>query len=127
MSDSEIEGTVGLPNIGNSCYFNSTIQCLIGTQDLVDYFSQTATLPNGKTIHKYQIDTMANKTHKNNKTDTKRKLIGSWYNLIGQLWMDHSKLKVANPIPFYNLIGQVAKESNASILLEVIKTIFRNF
>jgi ubiquitin C-terminal hydrolase len=128
INSSENEkGTVGLPNVGNSCYFNSTIQCLIGTRDLVNYFSQTAQLPNGKVIHKYQIDAMATKSHKNNKTETKRKLIGAWYNLMGQLWMEHSKLKVANPIQFYNLIGQVAKESRTSISIKGDQNDFQEF
>jgi ubiquitin C-terminal hydrolase len=30
------QGKLGLPNVGNSCYLNSTIQCLAGTPELKD-------------------------------------------------------------------------------------------
>jgi ubiquitin C-terminal hydrolase len=50
------QGKLGLPNVGNSCYLNSTIQCLVGTKELLKYFSQTSTLPDGKEVRKYQLD-----------------------------------------------------------------------
>lgn len=34
------EGTTGLKNIGNSCYFNAVIQCLVHTDGLRKYFLQ---------------------------------------------------------------------------------------
>ena len=31
----ENNGILGLPNVGNSCYLNSTVQCLAGTKELI--------------------------------------------------------------------------------------------
>ena len=66
MESFENKGQNGLPNVGNSCYLNSTIQCLAGTDELIKYFSQTATLSNGKVVKKYEGE--INKGAKNFKT-----------------------------------------------------------
>ena len=127
MDSNSNKGQIGLPNVGNSCYLNSTIQCLVGTKDLLKYFSQSTTLPDGKEVRKYQLDLIAQKTVKKNKTETKQNLVKAWYNLMSQLWSDKSHQNSINPIPFYRLIGQVAKESKASISINGDQNDFQEF
>ena len=117
----------GLPNVGNSCYLNSTIQCLVGTPDLINYFSQIATISNGNQIHKYQYDLKAVKSKKNNKTETKKELVQAWYGLMTQLLRDNSFKGHVNPIPFYRLIGKVATESKSSISISGNQNDFQEF
>ena len=120
------QGKLGLPNVGNSCYLNSTIQCLAGTPELLSYFFQSKKLDDGSSKRRYKIDMDFNKSIKNNKTETKKKLVDSWYNLLVQLWSTKSKERV-NPIPFYRLIGQVANESNVSISVSGGQNDFQEF
>jgi ubiquitin carboxyl-terminal hydrolase 2/21 len=123
----ENKGQNGLPNVGNSCYLNSTIQCLAGTDELIKYFSQTATLPNGTIVKKYEMDLMTVKKIKNNKTKTKIELVKACYNLMAQLWSEKGQIKQVNPIPFYRLIGSVAKESKASLSISGGQQDFQEF
>ena len=109
------QGQQGLPNVGNSCYLNATIQCLAGTVELLKYFCQIAKLENQTIIKRYKIDLAQEKTIKNNKTPTKVALTEAWFNLLMQLWATKEQVKKVNPVPFYRLIGQVAKESKTSI------------
>ena len=127
MESFENKGQNGLPNVGNSCYLNSTIQCLAGTDELIKYFSQTATLSNGKVVKKYEMDLMTVKKIKNNKTKTKIELVKTWNNLMAQLWADKSQVKQVNPIPFYRLIGTVAKEAKTSLSISGGQQDFQEF
>ena len=121
-------GQHGLPNLGNSCYLNSTIQCLVGTQDLINYFLQTVTLPNGNQINKYQHDLKTIKHKKNNKTETKKELVKAWYVLMCQLLSNNNSIKgPVNPIPFYRLIGKVSKESKSSLSINGDQNDFQEF
>ena len=121
------QGQQGLPNVGNSCYLNATIQCLAGTVDLLKYFCQITKLENQTIIRRYKIDLAQEKNVKNNKTPTKIALTESWFNLLMQLWSTKKQLNKVNPIPFYKLIGQVAKESNASISIAGDQNDFQEF
>jgi ubiquitin carboxyl-terminal hydrolase 2/21 len=121
------QGQQGLPNVGNSCYLNATIQCLAGTGELLKYFCQIAKLENQTAIKRYKIDLAQEKTIKNNKTQTKIALTESWFNLLMQLWSTKEQVKKVNPVPFYRLIGQVAKESKTSISISGDQNDFQEF
>lgn len=118
------QGKLGLPNVGNSCYLNSTIQCLAGTPGLLSYFFQSVKRDNEQSVRRYKIDMSNVKTIKNNKTDTKKKLMDAWYSLLVQLWGTSGRV---NPIPFYRSIGQVANESNVSISVSGGQNDFQEF
>jgi ubiquitin C-terminal hydrolase len=120
-------GQLGLPNVGNSCYLNSTIQCLAGTQELIEYFYNTTTDNNNNKIQQYQVDLNAIKTIKKNKTDIKKKFVEAWVDLIRQLWGDKSQVKQVNPISFYKLIGMVANESKIAISISGGQNDFQEF
>ena len=121
------QGLLGLPNVGNSCYLNSTIQCLAGTPDLLKYFFQSVKLDNGDIIKRYKIDMAQVKNIKNNKTKSKQYLIENWFNLLNQLWASKSQINRVNPVPFYRAIGQVAKESNTAISITGDQNDFQEF
>ena len=118
------QGKLGLPNVGNSCYLNSTIQCLAGTPELLSYFFQSVKSDSGQSIRRYKIDMSNVKTIKNNKTNTKQKLMDAWYNLLYQLWGTKGRV---NPLPFYRLIGNVANESKVSISVSGGQNDFQEF
>ncbi len=120
------QGQNGLPNVGNSCYLNSTIQCLAGTTELIEYFNQT-TERNGNNIRKYILDLKSVKTVKNNKTNTKKQLVEAWVNLLDNLWSDKSQINQVNPIPFYKLIGMVANESKIALSISGGQNDFQEF
>lgn len=57
-----VRGSVGSINLGNSCYFNTAMQCLFATEDLSKYFIQEYHVKeaegrdggiNGKTVNIY--------------------------------------------------------------------------
>lgn len=40
MKEGSRNGFVGLANLGNTCYMNAALQCMLHTRDLTSYFRQ---------------------------------------------------------------------------------------
>lgn len=68
-------GVCGLRNIGNSCYYNSALQCLIHCIEFIRYFLN----PTDTNDWRKNINT-------NNQNGTKGELVTSFVNLIKDVW-----------------------------------------
>jgi len=118
-------GQLGLANVGNSCFLNSTVQCLAGTSKLREYFSQSAKLKDGRIIHKFEKDLQLSKPTKDNKTEGKSKLTRYWALLLKSLWT--AERKRINPLPFYQQLAIVADESNKELSFGGTQNDFQEF
>ncbi|KAI7872098.1 hypothetical protein BDF14DRAFT_1756361 [Spinellus fusiger] len=76
-------GTVGLKNLGNTCFMNSIIQCLMGTPPFVRYFTSGS--------FKQHIN-------KKNKLGTGGVLAESFADLLGVMW--NGSYTSVSPAPF---------------------------
>ena len=71
LTEDNNKGRVGLYNMGNTCYFNSALQCLSNTEDLTKYFL--------KQYFKTEINNA-------NSLGSKGFISGEYYKLIKTMW-----------------------------------------
>ncbi len=70
------KGILGLYNLGNTCYINSSLQCLSNTKDLTKYFLNNF----------YQ-----NEVNLNNNNGTNGCLLKAYSDLISEMWLTDTK------------------------------------
>jgi len=104
LHDFKYDGTgiIGLKNLGNTCYLNSTIQCLSNTLPLTEYILK------GKYI-KY----LSGHTNEKNELPNEIALIINYHNLLESIWEDEGEANgtyVISPKYFYEAFSHFFPE-----------------
>lgn len=82
-------GLTGLQNLGNTCFMNSSIQCVSNTRFLTDYFLK---------------DLFREELNEENTLGTGGKLAIQYAHLLQSMWHDDSS--VVSPFAFKKIIGE---------------------
>ena len=91
MTENSRRGIVGLTNLGNTCYMNSSIQCLSNTYELTEYFL------------KNRYKSLVEREWKN-PLGTEGRIVMAWARLMSEMWIGEDD--VCRPMNFKTILGQ---------------------
>ncbi|ETI46572.1 hypothetical protein, variant 2 [Phytophthora nicotianae] len=96
----EFEGVVGLSNLGNTCFMNSMLQCLINTAPLREYFLKKDPETGGLFFSK--------EINRDNPLGMKGIMAVEFASLLRKMWSN--EYKVVTPTKLKSVIGQYAPQ-----------------
>ncbi|KAL4476620.1 hypothetical protein ABPG72_000779 [Tetrahymena utriculariae] len=89
LTDQDPLGLVGISNLGNTCFINSALQCLLNVQPLMDYFLSD--------LHNQEVNM-------NNPLGSQGRITYAFADLVNMIWCQNNKYIV--PKVFLNTIQQ---------------------